>query len=290
MTTYYLLRGGMLISRVVPLPVLYALAALAARLAYLLPTRARTAARGNIAHALGASPSSAAVRRAAAYAFRCQALNYVDLMRVDRITPEELDASVVRGDLSAFVECVAAGKGVIIVSGHLGNMDYVAQWLAVQGYQVHAVMERLKPEKLYDLVRGQRVGAGLHMHPAAPESLGVLTDALRGGDVVALIADRDITATGETVELFGTPARLPVGPALLSLRTGAPVMAAFGHRLHDNRMFLYACPPVYLRRTRNLRDDLRAGVQTVARLLEAGIARAPEQWIVFEPIWKDGAA
>jgi KDO2-lipid IV(A) lauroyltransferase len=289
-TTYYVLRIGAAVSRVVPLALLYALASLAARVGYLLPTPARAAVRGNIARAMGRPANNAAVRRAAREAFRCQALNYVDLMRLDRVTPRELDASVVRGDLTPFVDVVAQGRGVIIVSAHVGNMDYVAQWLGLQGYRVHAAMERLQPECLYQLVKRQRESAGLRIHPVAAETVGTLTEALRRGEVVALIADRDINDSGIPVDFFGAPARLPAGPALLALRTGAPIIAAFGGRLRDDRLYVSARPPVYLTRTRNLRGDLHQGVQTVARLLEEGIRRAPAQWIVFEPIWKEGTA
>nr|MDQ2830764.1 hypothetical protein [Chloroflexota bacterium] len=76
-----------------------------------------------------------------------------------------------------------------------------------------------------------------------------------------------------------------VGPALLALRTGAPIIASFGRRLPDNRLYVSVSPPVYLQRTRRLRADLREGVQTVACLLEDGIKATPEQWIVFEPVW-----
>jgi KDO2-lipid IV(A) lauroyltransferase len=230
------------------------------------------------------------VRRAAAEAFRCQALNYIDLMRVDRITPDELDASVVRGDLSPFAEVMARGKGAIILSGHVGNMDYVAQWLSLHGYRVESLMERLEPERLFRLVQRQRAATGLRLHALAPEAIGLLARALREGQAVALIADRDIGGTGELVEFFGAEARLPVGPALLALRTGAPLMAAFGRRLPDNRLYVSVRPPVYLERTRDLRADLRAGLRVTARLLEEGIAKAPQQWVVFEPIWKGEAA
>lgn len=290
MSTYYLLRMGSRASRIVPLRVLYALATIAAWVAYRLPTRARAAARANIAHAMGRPAGSAAVRRAAATAFRCQALNYVDLARLDRLTREELDASVVHGDLTPFLEALARGKGGLILTAHVGNLDYVGQWLALHGYNVHTVMERLKPDRLNDLIVGQRASVGLHIHAAEPESLPALTEALRRGGVVALVADRDITGAGDEVEFFGALARLPVGPALLGLRTGAPIIPAFGHRLRDDRLYVSVYQPVQLARTRNLRADLHEGVQTVARLLEDGIARAPEQWIVFEPIWKESAA
>src|SRR5438552_118345 len=161
MTTYYLLRCGSRVSRVVPLPVLYALACLVARAAYLLPTRARAAARANIARVMGQPSDSPAVRRAAACAFRYQALNYVDLMRLGGVTLAELDAALVLGDLSPLLTGIAAGKGVIVISGHFGNLDYVVQWLVLQGHRVHAAVERLRPERLVALVRRQRESVGL---------------------------------------------------------------------------------------------------------------------------------
>jgi phosphatidylinositol dimannoside acyltransferase len=290
MTTYYLLRCGSLVSRVVPLPVAYALAGLIGRAAYLLPTRARAAARANIARIMGQPGDSPAVRRAAACAFHCQALNYVDLMRLGRVTLAELDAELVLGDLSPLLTGIAAGKGVIVISAHLGNVDYVVQWLVLQGHCVHTAMERLRPQRLFDLVRRQRQSVGLQLHPAEPAALGALTAALRRGAVVALVADRDVSGSGQPVEFFGAPARLPTGAVLLGLRTGAPLVPTFAYRLQDARLFVSARPAVRLSRTRELRDDLRQGLHVLARLLEEGIARAPEQWVVFEPIWKDGAA
>jgi phosphatidylinositol dimannoside acyltransferase len=290
MTTYYLLRLGSLVSRVVPLPALYALAHLVARAADLLPTRARGAARANIAHVMGQPIDSPAVRQAATCAFRCQAFNYVDLMRLGRVTLAELDAQLVLGDLSPLLTGIAGGKGVIVISAHLGNVDYVVQWLVLQGHCVHTAMERLRPQRLFDLVRRQRESVGLQLHPAEPGALGALTAALRRGAVVALVADRDVSGTGQPAEFFGAPARLPTGAVLLGLRTGAPLVPTFAYRLRDARLFVSARPAVTLRHTRALRDDLQHGLHVLARLLEEGIARAPEQWVVFEPIWKDGAA
>ncbi len=285
MMIYFLLRAVSMVSRFVPLSALYVLAGPVARLASLVPSRARAAVRANIAQATGQQAHSLPVRRAATQAFRCQILNYVDLLRLDQITPAEYDATVVHGDLTPFTDVVAAGKGAIIISAHVGNMDYVGQWLALHDVRVHALMERLKPEKLFQFVCRKREGLGIHMHPVGPEAMGLLTTALREGATVALIADRDITGAGERVEFFGRMTRLPIGPALLALRTGAPLVAAFGRRLPDNRLFVSVRPPVYLKRTRNLRADLQEGLRTIARLLEEGIAETPEQWLVFEPVW-----
>jgi KDO2-lipid IV(A) lauroyltransferase len=274
----------------VPLDLLYAVAAALARLANLRPSRARDAVRGNIAQATGLPPRSEAVRRAAAMAFRCQALNYVDLLRLNRLTARELDASVVHGDLTPLYAAMSQGKGAVILAAHVGNVDFVGQWLALHGFTVHSVMERLQPERLFNLVTAQRSAVGLQMHVAEPSVIGTLTEVLREGGVVALVADRDLGGRGEPVEFFGRTTRLPVGPALLSLRTGAPLVPAYGLRLPDNRMYVTVRPPLTLARSRDLRADLREGLKKVARSLEECISVAPEQWIVFEPLWKDLAA
>jgi phosphatidylinositol dimannoside acyltransferase len=132
---------------------------------------------------------------------------------------------------------------------------------------------------------------GLHVHSTEPGALGALTAALRRGALVALVLDRDVSGTGEPVEFFGVPTRLPTAAVLLGLRTGAPLVPTFAYRLRDARLLVTARPAITLTRgPRGLRVDLQQGLHVVARLLEEGIARAPEQWVVFEPIWKDGAA
>ncbi len=285
MITYYVLKVGAVVTRLVPLALLYALAGLSARLAALVPTRARAASRANIGRVMGLCPTHPTVVKATTTALRCQALNYIDLMRVVNVSAAEFDASVVAGDTSPLTDCLARGKGAIIVSGHLGNMDYTAQWLAIHGFTLHTLMERLEPPKLYDLVSTIRRGAGVYFYPADPAAVAVLTKVLRGGGLVALLADRDIGGTGEPIAFFGAPAKLPLGPVLLALRTGAPLVPAFGRRLRDNRLYVTVKEPVYLERTRDLRADLRAGLAVLARILEEGIAAAPDQWVVFDDLW-----
>jgi len=148
----------------------------------------------------------------------------------------------------------------------------------------------LEPERLNRLVVSQRKGAGLYIDPIGPQALPRLTRLLREGKLVALLCDRDIGGTGEPVCFFGREARLPVGPVLLALRTGAPLVPSFGRRLRDNRLYVTVKPPIYLQRTRDLRADLREGLRALARALEDGIADAPDQWIVFAPIWPDADA
>lgn len=285
MMTYRLIRLGSLLAMVLPLSWLYRGAALVARLIALGRPEAYDSARANIAQVLKLSPFCPEVRRAATNALVTQALNYVDLMRFASMSSDDVASSMVHGDLGQFTETLSEGAGVIIVCAHLGNVDFAGQWLAHNKYATHALMEHLRPERLYSLVMRQRTARGLTMYPAEMRSLAPLTEALRRGETVALAADRDLTRGGIGVMFFGAEATLPVGPALLALKTGAPIVVASALRLPDRRLYIQVEPAIRPVRHGRLRDDLRALTQTIAGSLETIIARAPDQWVVFEPVW-----
>jgi KDO2-lipid IV(A) lauroyltransferase len=116
-----------------------------------------------------------------------------------------------------------------------------------------------------------------------------LSAALLRGEAVGVVADRTIGGRGARVQLFGAPARLPVGPAVLSVQTGAPIFlqaiervglgAWIGHTVHIGTEV--GTSP---------REATRAILDGEARAFERIVARAPEQWTtLFFPIWDDEA-
>ncbi len=112
--------------------------------------------------------------------------------------------------------------------------------------------------------------------------------ALRDNHVVCLLADRDLQRSGPEVEFFGERTMLPAGPAMLSLRTGAPILATavyFTRRVDGH--FGIVRPPLPAERTEGarLRDDVARITQDLAHELELLIRRAPEQWHMFQPNW-----
>ena len=117
--------------------------------------------------------------------------------------------------------------------------------------------------------------------------LGELTQALRAGRFVPLLADRDLRATGVEVDLLGEPTRMPPGPAMLALRTGAALLpvsiwyeAGRGRgiviRFHDE----VVAPP-----TGRTRDKVAAMTQEVADTFGAAIRAHPEDWHMLQPLW-----
>ena len=107
---------------------------------------------------------------------------------------------------------------------HMGNWDHAGAWATLTGVPVVTVAERLRPERLYDRFLAYREGLGMEILPLTGgdgDLLDVLSQRLRAGRLVPLLADRDLRASGIEVDLLGEPTRMPPGPAMLALRTGA---------------------------------------------------------------------
>ncbi|HVQ19338.1 MAG TPA: phosphatidylinositol mannoside acyltransferase, partial [Actinomycetes bacterium] len=118
---------------------------------------------------------------------------------------------------------LTAGQGVVAVLGHFGNWDHAGAWVTGRGFPFTTVAERLRPQSLYDRFVEYRESLGMEVLPLSgdAEVTEALQQRLRSGGLVALLADRDLTRSGVDVQLLGEPARMPIGPALLALRTDA---------------------------------------------------------------------
>lgn len=158
------------------------------------------------------------------------------------VSPEQIDARVrLAGDLSV-VERMREGEMVVMALGHLGNWDLAGAWATRNLGRTLTVAERLKPEALFQEFLAFREGLGLEIIALSGAGGGVFRELVRGirregGGLVPLLADRDLTARGVEVDLFGERARVAAGPAALALSTGAPLCATVisYERLHGAR-------------------------------------------------------
>jgi KDO2-lipid IV(A) lauroyltransferase len=221
----------------------------------------------------------AGVRSYARYwleAFRLPAMSRDEILRTFRLENEEVLAAE-----------VAAGRGVVAALPHAGNWDLAGAWVAAKGWPITTVAERLKPERLYERFLAFRRGLGMEILPLTGGErpvLDVLEDRLRAGGVVPLLADRDLSARGVEVEFFGARTRMPPGPALLALRTGAPLYAVTMWFEGDSaraRLVGPVPPP----EAGPLDVRVRQLTQRVADALAQGIAEHPEDWHMLQRLW-----
>lgn len=184
------------------------------------------------------------------------------------------------------MEAIAAKTGVIVALPHAGNWDHAGAYFCAKGVPLVTVAERLKPEKLFLKFLSYRESMGMEVLPLDGRVLETLADRLRGGALVALVADRDLSRSGIEVDFFGAPARMPAGPALLAIRTNAPLITAFVSYTDTGVHIDFKNVP--LPSAGSEREMVQEIVQMTARHFEDGIARRPEDWHMLQRIWIDG--
>lgn len=208
----------------------------------------------------------------------------VMLIRLSRLGREAIiEATDVEG-FDAFRAAVAEGNGALVVTGHLGNWEIGGAGVAARGVPLDAVA-RPQGNPLVDrLINDARERLGMTVVPLGGATKQVLR-SLRAGRVVALVADQDARRRGAFVPFFGRPASSHRGPALLALRSGAPVFAAAATRLPDARY------RIRLRRIPlpDIDDPARQEQQLTAALaaaLESWVREDPDQYLWQHRRWK----
>lgn len=184
------------------------------------------------------------------------------------------------------MDAIAAKTGVIVALPHAGNWDHAGAYFCANGVRLVTVAERLKPEKLFLKFLGYRESMGMEVLPLDGRVLDTLAHRLNEGALVALVADRDLSRSGIEVNFFGGPARMPAGPALLALRTKAPLITAFVSYTHTGIHIDFNT--VVLPASGDEKEMVQEIVQMTAQQFESGIAQAPQDWHMLQRIWVDG--
>lgn len=222
--------------------------------------------------------------------YRSYGRYYGESFRLPTIEPAELDARMSYEGYEHITEARAAGVGPLIVMPHLGSWEWSAYWLTrVEQVPVTAVVERIEPPALFDWFVEYRESIGMQIVPLGPDAGRSVVAAVKARHAIALLCDRDINRTGVEVTFFGETTTLPSGPAVLALRTGAPLLpTAIYDRGRMHHGVVHAPLPVERRGT--FRSDVARITQALAGELETLIRAAPEQWHMMQPNWPSDRA
>jgi Kdo2-lipid IVA lauroyltransferase/acyltransferase len=205
-------------------------------------------------------------------------------LRLSEMTADELIARSDFTGLDAVRERLALGDGAVIVTGHLGNWEVAAACMAARGLPMAVVAQRqsnpLSDRRIND-VRRRFGSTPMDRREAAKKGLRTL----RRGGLLAFVADQDARGSGVFVPFFGRMASTHRGPALLALRTGAPLFAAGFIRTADGR---YDCHihPIDENREGEPDEVVHRLTAAYTAVLEQAVRSAPEQYLWQHRRWK----
>ena len=265
----------------------------------LAPERAAQARRNlhRVAVALAASgrgPESAraaaddprALERLVRRAFRHAALYYLEVARTPTLRARDLDERILIETPDTVAQAFAPGRASIFVGLHFGAIELPALLLASRVGRAVAPMETIDDPALQAWFTRTRGAAGVRIVGLSEARRELLT-ALRDGTSVGIVGDRDLTGGGRPVELFGAPADLPLGPAMLAVEAGAPLYV-MGVRRAGLARYRGRLDRVEVPSEGSRRERVTALLPRLATAFERIVEDAPEQWwAVFFPIWPD---
>ncbi len=210
---------------------------------------------------------------------------WCDTFRIHLWSHERIEKSVSLKNDHLLRKPMKEGRGVVIALPHSGNWDLAGAYFCQQGIPLVTVAEILKPEKLFSKFLRYREEMGFEVLGLDSRAFVTLIRRAREKRLIALVADRDLSESGITVNFFGHEAKMPAGPAVLAIREGLPLVAA--HVSYTSTGIHIEFNEVDIPDIDDEESQIQETVQRTANLFAAGISKAPEDWHMLQRIWID---
>jgi lauroyl/myristoyl acyltransferase len=281
---YVLYRIGQTLALSFHLKFSYKVAVTLADIHYFLGFRERKSVTENLKTIMGKSSLDGALKHTAKDVFRNFAKYLVDFFRFSKMSTAYIKEFIKLEGLSNIDDALKHGKGVIMLSAHLGNWELGAFVMGTLGYPMHAVVLTHRNVKINDFFKAQRAMGKLKSIEFGASLRGCYK-ALKNNECLALLGDRDFSHNGIQEIFCGKSAVMPRGPASLSYRTGAVVVPSFITRNDDDTFTFAFEKPILPDASDNEESAIKKIMGKYLPVMESYVKRYPGQWYVFRNFW-----
>jgi KDO2-lipid IV(A) lauroyltransferase len=185
-----------------------------------------------------------------------------------------------------YEDAMRRGRGVIIISGHIGNFDLMGLSVRDRGVPVKILSKHARVKVVDRFWHESRTGLGARLIPRR-DSVREILQTLRKGEIMGFIIDQHQSGDASIVDFYGRIAATTNAPAIFADRTGAPVIPIFTYRRPDGHHVVEFHPDAGFERISEDRaENIRHNTQRYTRIIEKAVRRAPEQWLWVHRRWK----
>ena len=234
--------------------------------------------------AFGSERSPEEIRRITTGFYRHLILLACETLWLERWSHEKVLAVSEFHGLEHMDRALAQGKGVIVVTGHIGNWEMAGAMFASKGYGISIISQAQRDPLLERHMRIVRERFGINI--IRMESPRDIFRRLRANDVIPILIDQRGEGGAVLVPFFGQPATSAVGPARIALGTGTPVLSGWVERVRPGHFSMRIGPQIPLIETGDLEHDLQANMARFQQEIEAAIRQAPDQWLWNYRRWR----
>jgi len=181
---------------------------------------------------------------------------------------------------------IQSRQGCIVALPHAGNWDHAAAYFCSTGITLTAVVEKLKPEAIFKKFLAYRESIGIEAISHKEKTIPILTERLQAGKLIALVADRDMSRNGIEVNFFGKTSKMPAGPAILAIKTGAPLITAYV-RYTPSGIEIIFDETLKPTNSGSEEEQIKIITQSMADNFAKRIKENPVDWHMLQRIWVD---
>jgi len=209
----------------------------------------------------------------------------VDFFNIPKWTGNTVRKKVKVENIHCLDKTLSSGKGVIVLTAHLGNWELAGVIASLLGYKINAIALPFETPKITKIIAGIRESKGVKVIFAGANLKSVFK-AMRKNEILAVLGDRVFTEKGVKIRFMGKLTLLPRGPATIAVKTGARMVAGFlvtegdGYKLFFENI---QGPPESMSEEEKILFLVRKG----AEIIEKNILLYPNQWLNFSPMWKE---
>ncbi|MFA6141814.1 MAG: lysophospholipid acyltransferase family protein [Candidatus Omnitrophota bacterium] len=282
---YYLGRSLAFVFYLIPLNVGIHMAEALGRAAFNLLPKYRHLTINNLKAAFGSEKTEAEIQQIAKGVFINLAKSAAELVNFPKINESNIRDYVTLKNPEILDSAFSKGKGVIIITAHIGNWELMAAGLRLYGYPGVTVGRRIyfhKYDKYLNYLRKTHDVNVIYRDESPRKILKVL----RENRIVGIVADQDVDAVeGVFIDFFGKSAYTPAGPAMIAAVSKASLVPVFIVR-EGSRHELIVEKPIELTDTGNKEEDLIKNTQKWSNVVESYIRKYPDQWVWMHRRWK----
>ncbi|MBF0215424.1 MAG: lysophospholipid acyltransferase family protein [Candidatus Omnitrophica bacterium] len=283
---YPIYRCGYALAKNLPLRVSYRIAEIVALVYFHFSRKDRKILSDNLKGILGVNAGKKEIDAHTLGILKNFAKYLVDFFRSAGLSKEDILKPVTVKNRQYLDEALSLGKGVIVLTAHLGNWELGAAAVAAMGYPISAIVLNHSDQRINTLFSGNRAINDVKNIPIGVAVRGCYR-VLRQNEVLAIAGDRDYTGGGMEIEFFGKKTLMPKGAAQLALRTGASIVGGFLIRQPGDTFVLEFLEPISFEGTDDMDKDLDDLMKKCVSVLEDYVKKYVDQWYVFDRIWAE---
>jgi len=251
-----------------------------------IPVARLKVSRDNIKNTLGASLTGAEAARLNRDVYKHFGQTLFELSHIFRIDNNNLDEYVVFEGAENLTNALARGKGVFLLSAHLGNWEMITAAVSIRYGRLSAIASPQHSPSIERLIYTIRTRFGMEVIPKK-KGLKKMISAINQNRIVGILLDLNTKwDQGVFVDFLGRPACTNKALALMALKMDAPVIPGFSVRKEDGLYHIILEEEVRLIRTGDRTVDIEENTALFTRIIEAQVKRYPDQWLWVHRRWK----